>query len=440
MKPCGVANRIPNSPITLRPDRDAWRSIPEVPFAVQDAFGAKAHVVLHRERWRALVPRAPGHVFAWFDGREARATGVTTQMLYGQTLESDDRGRALVIGGAGRSLYAVEPSGVATCLGVLTDGPKIRTACWLRRGGVALAIDREICIYTPDADGRLRPRLRFVASHEPSGLRSLPSDDDQVFVVASMYDDRGAIYAIDDEGRVFTLADFDELEMTDVQLFLDETGNRTMLPDGATITMAGGLARIEGLAEAIAECSYAPLTELAGEAAPELEPGPDLAAPDQATLEVRSSPVPDAGAPPSLDRLAPLTAALIRMLRAAPKRSAPDIEVLKLIRAGMPDDLRAYVHAWAVHDPNNPAVYEFWMDRPRLETREFIREHAGDSVRLGIFASGEPIVARLSGTGRCEVVMIDEEGIPYRYRGLEGFLLDLQTRAPGRFELDDWMK
>ena len=37
------------------------------------------------------------------------------------------------------------------------------------------------------------------------------------------------------------------------------------------------------------------------------------------------------------------------------------------------------------------------------------------------------------------VVMIDEEGIPYRYSGLEGFLLDLQMRAPSKFELDDWM-
>jgi hypothetical protein len=158
----------------------------------------------------------------------------------------------------------------------------------------------------------------------------------------------------------------------------------------------------------------------------------------EAKVEARASMAPDALTPPSLDRLGRWTCALIRMLRAAPQRSAPNMEVLKLIRAGMPHDLRAYVHAWAAHTPNNPAVYEWWMNAPKLETREFVLKHAGESVQLGIFASGEPIVARLGSAGSCEVVMIDEEGIPYRYRGLEGFLMDLHMRAPGKFELDDW--
>ena len=444
MKPSGVANQIPNSPVTLTTVRDAWRSIPEVPVAVQDAFARKSNVVLHRDRWRALVPRAGGNVFAWLDGRVARATGVSSQVMFEQTLESDERGRALVIAGAGNSLYAVEPSGHATCLGVLADRQKINTACWLPGGGVGLVLGREICIYTPAADGQLAPRIRFVATQPYlGGLRSLPSDDDDVIVIASFFDDRGVVYAIDRSGRVVVLADFDRLSLADVRLFLDETGDRTMLPDGPTVSVDANLTRVEGLAEALAERERLPEAELAVDAAPELEPGPDIAAPDpaQATIENRPTPLPDAHVAPSIDRLGELTGALIRMLRAAPKRSSPDGEILRLIRSGMPDDLRAYVHAWALHSPNNPAVYEFWMDAPRLETREFIKQHAGESIRLGIFASGEPIVARRSGTGSCEVVMIDEEGVPYRYRGLEGFLLDLQMRAPGDdFELDGWMK
>jgi hypothetical protein len=442
-----VANRIPESSITLVPDDETWHSIPEVPIAVQDGFGPKAMAVLHRDRWRALVPRADGRVFAWLDGRKVRATGVTTGLTTGvtraQTLESDERGRALVIGGARNSLYAVDPSGAATCLGVLPDGETIVTACWLPGGGIALELVHDVCIYTPGVDGRLRPRLRFRAMHPDfANLRSLPSGHDEVFALAAMDDDRGMIYAIDPAGPVHILADFDNLEMADVQLFLDETGDRTMLPDGPTISLAAMLAKVEGLAEAISRREQMPKVEHGVEPAPELEVGPDIAAPGEAEakLEVRVAPAPDALTTPSIDRLGRLSAALIRMLRAAPKRSAPNMEILKLIRAGMPHDLRAYVHAWAVHNPNNPTVYEFWMAPPKLETREFIREHAGDAIQLGIFASGEPIVARLSGAGSCEVVMIDEEGVPYRYRGLEGFLMDLQMRAPGAFELDDWLE
>lgn len=449
MTPFGVANLTPNSPITLEPIANAWRSIPEVPIAAQDAFGPKAIVVLHRGRWRGLVPGA-GRVFAWLDGRELRATGVSSRMTRPQTLESDEAGRALVIAGTGNSLYAVEPSGAATCLGVLPNGlpnkTTITNACWLPRGGVAFMLDPDICIYMPGADGRLLPRLRFRSLPDVMGLRSFlvgessDSDSNPRFVLVAMYDDRGAIYGIDAE-RVHILADFDKLDLASIELFLDETGNRTMLPDGPTIALSGSLTRIEGLDEALSRCGEMPEAELSVEPAPELDAGPDIAARSgaEAKLEVRVTAPPDALNPPSLDRLGRLTAALIRKLRAAPKRSVPDLEILKLIRTGMPHDLRAYVHAWAVHDPNNPAVYEFWMAPPKPETREFIRKHTGEAIQLGTFASGEPIVGRLQGAGDCQVVMIDEEGIPYRYSGIEGFLLDLQMRAPSKFELDDWM-
>jgi hypothetical protein len=322
-------------------------------------------------------------------------------------------------------------------------GVRLERACWLPRGGVAVLVDRDICIYTPNAEGRLRPRLRFGAlSPEFSALRCLPSSDDQVMVLAAVYDDRGAIYSIDSDGRVHILADFERLAMADVQLFLDETGNRTMLLNGAAITLDANPATVEGIEQAIAQREQLPLAELSVEPAPELEAGPDLPALGEDAAKVENQQpamAPDALTQPSLDRLGRLTKALIRMLRAAPERSAPDMEVLKLIRSGMAHDLRAYIHAWAVHAPNNPAVYEFWMATPKLETREFIRKHAGESVQLGIFASGEPIVARMHSAGSCEVVMIDEEGVPYRYSGLEGFLLDLKMRAPGELELDEWV-
>lgn len=442
MKSSSVVNLIPDSPITLVTDPDTWRSVSDVPIAVLDGFGPKAIAVVDRGRWRALVPRAGASVFAWLDGGEVRASGLTTRVTRGQTLESDESGRALVIGGVGNSLYAVERSGAATCLGVLADGQTITTACWLPGGGVALLLGPDVCIYMPDGDGGLRPRSRFRSVHpNSSSMRSFVIAQHQAFVLAAVYDDRGVFYAIEPDGRASILANFEGLDIADIQLFLEETGYCTMLPDGYTVSAAGMLARIEGLEQAFARREQAPAAEHGGELPPELAAGPDIAAPteEQAKLEIRVAPPPDALTPPSLDRLGQLTAALIRMLRAAPKRSAPNMEILKLIRSGMPHDLRAYVHAWATHAPNNPAVYEFWMAPPKLETREIVRRHTGDAIDLGTFASGEPIAARLQGVGNCEIVMIDDEGLPYHYRGLEGFLLDLQLRASEGFELDEWM-
>jgi len=436
-----VANRIASSPITLTSDPASWRSIPEVPIAVQDGFGPKATVMLHRGRWRGLIPREGEQVFAWFDGasRRVEATALRTRVSFGQTLESDARGRALVIGGAGESLYAVGPEGAASCLGVLGEG-KISTACWLGEGGVALVIGAEVCVYSPGPE-RLRPRLRFRAPMpEVWGLRELSSPGAAVSVLALMGDHNAALYAIGDDDEVRALADFDGLELADVRIFLDETGYRMMLGEGATLSVDANPIEAEGLAAALDLLALLPLVDHDEELA-ELGPGPDLArsSASEAKVEFTIAPLADAGFAPPLERLGRLTAALIRMLRAAPQRSASDLEILHWIREGMAADLRAYLHAWALHAPNNPAVYEFWMQRPELETREFIREHAGEAVKLGIFASGEPIVARIAGVGSCEVVMIDEEGVPYRYRGLEGFLADLQQRSDGEFELDAWM-
>src|SRR5690606_874477 len=98
---------------------------------------------------------------ARLDGRELKASGLATNVFFSQSLESDASGRVLVIGGKGESLYAVDGSCNATCLGVLPEDQKIRTACWLPRGGVAALIGSTVAIYTPGPDGRLLARLRF---------------------------------------------------------------------------------------------------------------------------------------------------------------------------------------------------------------------------------------------------------------------------------------
>lgn len=430
-----------SSPIAITPQQDAWRTIPEVPASVVDAFGPKAQVVLHRDRWRGLVPRRSGHVFAWLDGKVATATGVRTTSTFYQTLESDERGNALVIGGAGEALFSVAPTGEATALGALPEGVLAMTACWLDDGGVAFASRTgELFVYAKGEHG-LEPRARFAATiSEIWGLRALPHRAKRgVQVIAGMADRDGAIYAITPEGVVHELARYSDLDLAEVRLCLDETGNYMLLPEGSSIALGGSLASVDNLDRALLGLGGCPTLDT--------QPPPQLGAteappmPEQSAIAITIQPAPDAATPPSLDRLGPLTAALIRMLRAAPKRSTPDADLLNSIRSNMPTDLRAYVHAWAVHNPNNPTVYEFWMAAPRVVEHPFIVEQAGESLHLGIFASGEPIVARRGGGGpSTQVVMIDEEGIPYRYSGLEGFLMDLQMRAPDDdFELDAWM-
>jgi hypothetical protein len=143
---------------------------------------------------------------------------------------------------------------------------------------------------------------------------------------------------------------------------------------------------------------------------------------------------------PALDKLPPLTRALIKMLRASEVRPTPLAELSSLIDKTTPLDLHAYIHAWATHQPNAPVVDEFWLEQPKRITSGPLHRLARDSIQIGTLASGEPILARPSkGSSRCEVTMIDEEGVPTRYRGLEGFLLILKERAKGELELDAWL-
>ncbi|PRP90313.1 hypothetical protein ENSA5_65600 [Enhygromyxa salina] len=432
-----MPNLIPGSPVRLEEDSEARRSLPEVPFAVQDAFGAKAQVVLHRGRWSALAKRGGRHAFALFDGEGAKLSAVRTTVLFGQTLEVDAAARSLVIGGSGQLLYAVEPDARARCLGELPAPGRIESACWLPDGGVAFVLGSEIHVHRAAATGELEPALCFRPEmDEIYGLRCLPHPRErEICVIAAAAERDAGLWAVSAAGQVHALARWDDLDLAEVRLCLDETGLRLMLPETATLAVGGGLSRVLGLAQSLRVLDSLP--SVPSEPAPALVEGQTLAAPGaaEAKLEVTVAVAPDAKVAPALDRLGPLTAALIRMLRAGAERTTPDPEVLKLIRANMPVDLRAYVHAWAMYAPTNPTVYEFWAASPQPVTHGFIRELVGDSLQLGIFASGEPIVARRSGSSRCEVMMIEEEGIPCRYRGLEGFLADLQMRAS---ELDDW--
>lgn len=436
-------NLVADSPVSLVTDPSFWSRVPEVPFAVDTGFG-KGEAVLHQKIWRGLVEREGKQVFAWVEGNKLMATAMTDARRNGQSLESDAAGRALVIGADSRSLFAVERSGAARCLGVLGEGT-IRVAGWLPDGGVVAVIDEDLCVYGPadaDADAVLQPRLRIASNwRHLAGIRSLPSPDPAVLILTGFAFDIGMILAIGPDERVRVLADFEGLGSADIRVCLDETGMRTALPSGPSVSIDGGLARVEGLDAALASLDRFP--ELETQAPPTLaaSANPQPSASVGEVIRAEPKPVADASVPPDLIRLPPLSAALIKLLRDAPQRSEPDPRVLALIREGMPIDLRAYVHAWACYDPNNPTVYEFWMAAPRVEDRAWIREHAGDCLAIGSFASGEPILARHGGGAETQIVMIDEEGQPYRYRGFEGFLADLKMRSPddSEFELDAYL-
>ena len=436
-----MRNLVTDSPITLTSDPSFWRSQPEVPMVVQDGFSG-GEAVVQGGRWRGLIDGGKQHRFAWVEGGKLVASSLTTPRKFGQSLESDARGRALVLGGQGESIHAVEPPGAATCLGTLAEG-KLGTACWVPGGGVAGTFGDDIVVYAPTQDGAgLQPRVRFAAPRRNlSGLRCLPSPDPAVVILGGFAFDDGFLVALGPNDEVRLLADFTGLDLGDIRACLDETGTRTLLPDGAAISTGGGLTKVEGLGPAIEALDRWPTIEPRG-VAPTLTGGGEAqAAPSEPLPPPEAKPAADAAVAPSLARLGRLTAALIKMLRAAPARPSPDASLLALIRPSTPTDVRALIHAWAVHAPNNPTVYEFWMAPPKPDTRPFVRELAGECVGIGIFASGEPILARLAGGDETEVVMIDEEGQPYRYRGLEEFLSDLQMRAPSdsTFELDAWL-
>jgi hypothetical protein len=341
-----MRNLVADSPITLTTDHDA--AIPDVPPVVEDAFGRRALATLHRDRWCALIPRDGGHVFAWLGGRSALTTAITTHVTSSQTLESDPAHRALVIAGEGEALYAVEPDGTAHCLGVLPGQARARTACWLAGGGVAIHVGDELQLHVPGAGGGdtapLVPLARIPARTSSLVMRCLPHERDAaIHVLAFMADDRGALLAITHAGDVHTLADFEELDLGDVRLFLDETGDRTQLRDGATLSLGAQPTTVGGIAQALAALDRFPRL------AASLPPPPLVAGPDRdptgALLELPRTPPAAAARAPALDRLAPLTRALIAMLRSAPAVPTPRPELLQLIRERMPLELRAYLHA-----------------------------------------------------------------------------------------------
>ncbi|MEM9069824.1 MAG: hypothetical protein AAGE52_15025 [Myxococcota bacterium] len=427
-----MRNETAGSPISLT---TSSAPIPEVPHRVADAFSPGSTVILQDGRWRGLL-KENGLTFAWFDGARAVATGVRTRVMYGQTLESDADGRALVIGGAGESLFAVDGEGSATSLAALPKDSHATSACWLHDGGVAFVTGSgSLQVHRATEEG-LRPVAAVELSLDPWSFRCAPPIADDVYALIGMADFVGVVLAVDLTGTVYELARFPNLSLGDTRLSLDETGERLLLPARDHVNVGGGdLSIVTGLEEAVSRRSDFATRDAT--VPPVLSPGKAPAA-KLAAVDARPAVAPDAAVEPKL-AFGPLTTALIRMLRSAPKRSKPAEDILALIRPGMPTDLRAYVHAWATRSPLSPTVYEFWMASPTLVTREWILDLVGSSLQIGIFASGEPILGRLRNTSK-SIVMIDEEGVPYEYHGLEGFLSDLQMRAPkDDFALDEWM-
>jgi hypothetical protein len=435
------------SPVRLTVDREAIRLLPEIPDEVVDAFGSKVLVVHQRDRWIGLVPHEGGlRPTRLLEGRLQPSATITTRS-FGQLLDTNEAGRTLVVGGQGESLFAIEPDASARCLGVMVDdgwtssGERVRFECaaWLPDGGVAALVGADVCLYAAADEGPLVPRARLATGmSRPDGVRRIPGLD--VVIVAT--EDRLSVLALDADVGARELARIDDLALVGVQFFLDETGNRVSLLEGPWIFLDGDAARIDGLEQALAMRAEFPPLPAAESPAPVLIRGEDRPAPSEPPPKVVARVEPDALLEPDLRRLWPLTRAVIRMLRSAGRRATPDMEMLKLIRPDMPDDLRAWVHAWATHHPLAPAVDEFWMAPPRPVTEPYLRELAGMAVHLGTYASGEPILARRSTGPSCQVVMIDEEGIPYRYHGIEAFLADLRMRCEEdrrAFELDRWM-
>jgi hypothetical protein len=429
-----MRNTIPDSPITLEPDPRGWSDVPELPEHVRDAFGRRATIVVHRGRWRALVPHEGGYRFAWLDGRAARLTPVTTQLAFSQTLESDGQHRALVLGATGDRLYAVAPTGAATCLGFPLEGT-ISHACWLADDtGVALVIAGDLCLYTGTP---LAPLVRFPIDRDVLAIRSLPHIWDHLHAIAVLTDTRILIYAVTAAGAIHQLAAFENIELPDVRLYLDDQGSVRVLAEGQRLAHADGLLVVENLDDTLSALDPYPPVALAPEPAPELVRGDDLAAlPDaDALVEPTRIPPPDAAVPPALDALPPLTRALIAMLRSRPARPEPVAMTLALIQFDTPLDLRAYLHAWAVHAINSASVSELWLKAPRPSTWGARSGLTGGELELGSLASGEPILADARW-----ITMVDDEGIPRRYAGLEDLLAQLRERADDGFELDAWMQ
>lgn len=113
--------------------------------------------------------------------------------------------------------------------------------------------------------------------------------------------------------------------------------------------------------------------------------------------------------------------AFVAAICAQPQRSEPDAAVEALIVASRDQDMAAYLYAAArIAYMSGLSVYDWWPERPTLQGRR---------ITLGTLASGEPVFFE-----RGEVIMIDEEGHRYRYRGLNGFLDEWWYKANERGE------
>ncbi len=434
------------SPIRLTVDSDAVRLLPEIPDEVVDAFGHRIFVVCQRGRWVGLVPHEGGFRLTRLVAERMLSSAVITARSFGQMLDTDEAGRTLVIGGQGESLVSVEPDGSARCLGVMVDdgwtdgGSRIRfeLAAWLKDGVVA-AVRGDLCFYAFAGDEPLVPRWRLATGlAQIDGVRWFPELD----VVLVGAEDVLLVLGLDEDVGARELARLEGLPLVGVQFFLDETGNRVALLEGPWVFLDGRVARLAGLAQALEICEQFLPLPVPQSPAPILLRGEDRPAPGDAPREVVARIEPDALQEPSLSRLGPLTRAAILMLRSAPRRPAAEMGLLKLIRPSLPDDLRAWVHAWATHHPSAPAIDEFWLAPPRPVTEAHWTERVGTAIQLGTLASGEPILARRSSDRDSQVVMIDDEGALYRYHGIEGYLADLRMRCmedDRTFVLDRWM-
>ncbi len=108
----------------------------------------------------------------------------------------------------------------------------------------------------------------------------------------------------------------------------------------------------------------------------------------------------------------PYVAALIRAIQAAPSRTDPIAALADSVP--LPNEIALLVGASAWHDASI-AIGEMWFTRPTRVTAKHLRGSSKEALQLGILASGEAVIARLSKT-TCTVVEVGG-GEPERRRG-----------------------
>jgi hypothetical protein len=413
-----IQNRTPSSPVRLTVV-DLWDEITPPPARVFARVGADGQLFTQGSEHHGLVRGAGDFVYVRFGEDESRVdSAVRTSVKY-QTIPLDDAGVALVIGGDGDRLYAVDRACRARCLGVCEDA-RFTHAAWLSFGFATLDRDGLVTLFRW-RDGEPAQAL---ASYEfDGGLASFDALAQDVLLVTTQ---RAVLTHARPDGSLRELARFERDLLTRFQCTEESGRHMTALREGH-VTEGGDALRIDGLDAAVATREGLPLRAPSARGPITLSPGPDLeppaasgAAPTQGRAEV------------GLDRLPRFTEALITQIQESPRRQPPEPSALALLAFSMPADLQGYIAARATRTAVNVSVYEAWLDAVPVERADARALRAGRgsvSIALGTIANGDPIFAVLRGSEAILVELSHEEDCARTWPSFESWLRDLCARA-----------